>query len=147
MAQSPLQLALLSAVTVTVTATCPDSDWVQHGNICYWVSDFQLEWRSVAADCNLKHTGSEPVSVHDLDAHSFLTGVTSGPTWLGLHRDSTAAGWTWADGTSFNWEFWRSDQPYGDGERCGYMNCDTHGEWCTDDCKLGYYYFICQTHA
>ncbi|XP_043224658.1 lectin BRA-3-like [Amphibalanus amphitrite] len=142
------EAVLLAVATFLAAAACPTSDWAQYGNSCYWLSDFQLEWRSVSSDCGLVQPGSKPVSVHDLEAHAFLAELTEGNgTWLGLHRASTTAGWTWSDGSPFDWEFWRSDQPDGDGERCAFMNCDSHGEWCTADCADGFYYFLCQIDA
>ena len=143
-----LRISVLAAAVVATNAFCPTYEWTQYRNMCYWVSNFTLNWRDVDHVCGGMFPGSTSVSIHDYELDTFL-GVdllNKQPTWIGLHRANLSSSWVWSDGSSFDYSFWYSGQPNYPGEACVILN-QAPANWATWDdldCDVMYYPFMCQ---
>ena len=149
--RSLLPLLLLLAAASVSKASCPE-DWQEFRDKCYKRAEYHWSWHDAQDGCELLHTGATLASAHNLDQNAFLAEDVAqyAVAWLGLRQADTSSNWTWTDGSSFDFEYWLPpDEPTGDGERCGLVNCYVNGMWCARPCDGGIYEenFMCQLDA
>ena len=145
-----LRISVLAATIAAAAANCPTSEWKQYGSMCYWVSDYVLNWHSVDHVCDGTFPGSTSVSIHDLELDAFLANelLDGKVAWLGLRRATTSSSWVWSDGSLYDFSLWYSGQPDNSGESCVLINdhSDSFGTWADRVCD-SHYLFMCQIPA
>ena len=58
------------------------------------------------------------MSISDAAANSMLGIIDVQDAWIGLYQDDDYAPWQWTDGSDFDFQNWRSDQPSGSDQHC-----------------------------
>ena len=149
---STLRVMLLAAAVTAAAAepdACPSSEWKQYEDMCYWNSNFRLQWDEVSRVCNEMFPGSTMVSIHDLDLNSFIAEDLTNyvETWLGLRRDSSYGSWTWTDGSPFDFNNWYGGDPAWSEEGCAVTNWNGLGDWTGYSCDSHLSTFACQIAA
>ena len=140
-----LRVALLA---VAAGAACPSTEWKQWAGMCYWASDYTLNWRNVDRVCDDMFPGATSVSIHDMDLEAFLSVnlLNYQRAWIGLRRSSPSESWTWSDGSAYDFSMWGSGQPNNEAESCAAINL-TYGTWGDFNCDSYYTLFMCQIHS
>lgn len=96
--------------------------------------DESKTWSDARDHCRVHFTDLAPV--FDQTQVQALTGIMSGPGWIGLYR----ASWKWTDGSEVTWIKWKPGSPSGGG--CVGLETNTYLLQ-TFPCSRGFY-FICQ---
>jgi len=137
---------LLLLAIAAAAARCPNQDWTQQGDHCYWISEFKVTWSSVKAVCDsLTGISAKPATIHDGVEETNLAKVLQGKrAWLGLFRPYAIADWIWEDGSQVNFTDWAADEPSENGN-CAVINYDTStSQWGTEECSADHP-AVCQT--
>ena len=142
-----LRLVVLAAASAAA-ASCPSSDWHQYRDMCYWMSNYTLNGRSVEPVCRSLTPGAESVSIHDLDLNAFIAEDLTRGEWarLGLTRADPNSDWKWNDGSPLNFTIWHEGEP-GATDVCGSINWRDMGFWSAESCDTHYLPFVCQVNA
>lgn len=97
---------------------CPDNPgWITFNesitNYCYKPFLELMSWNEAKDRC--QQDGASLVSIHDNKENEFVIlqlynqGVDQ--VWIGLYNQSKAGGWTWTDGSGFDYQNWAQNQP------------------------------------
>ena len=149
---SALRLPLLAAVITTVAFSCPSSEWLWYGGMCYWASNATLHWNEVRYTCQSQFPGADMVSIHDIELDAFLaeTLLDGTAAWIGLRRVSESEPWLWTDGTTYDYSNWFGRDPECTVDDCcgliNYVN-GNDGSWSGYSCSINNFPYICQIRA
>ena len=103
--------------------------------LCYQYFSSYESWTDASSYC--QNLGGELASVTSSDINDFLTTLTEDMAWIGGYKDDDG-NWNWADGSTFDYTNWYTDQPdnaRGEQDKM-YINFKTVGFW--DDVKNTY---------
>ncbi|XP_065841247.1 uncharacterized protein [Oscarella lobularis] len=105
----------LSVNYVVLPAVCEDG-WLPHEGYCYKSSSRCQSWTAANSTCENK--GGSLASVHDEQEAYFVGALSSGKSWIGLHR--AADDFDWTDGTDLDFLHWAAKQPnnYRNSQNC-----------------------------
>ena len=144
-----LRLMLLVAAISTTSAACVSLEWHQYRDMCYWRSDFYLNWNDARTVCREIFPGSDMVSIHDIGLDAFIAEelLDGAEAWLGLSRATSSSPWTWTDGSAYDYHNWYQDDPLCSGECCTTINYVNDGDWTGYGCDTYYFPFVCQMDA
>ena len=145
-ATAALWLAMAGATLTAASAACPSEEWIPYDGNCYWKTPFDTRWLSGEDICNTAFPGSHMASIHDSLENAFIYEYVANftSTWIGFRRYDDDVPWSWSDGSPANWTNWCDGQPFGYGERFGYMAPDHHGCWMTSNTS-GDLPLVCKT--
>ena len=82
----------------------------------HFLSNSTASWSQAHLIC--QQNGGDLVSISDNAANSMLGIIDVQDAWIGLYQDDDNALWQWTDGSNFDFQNWRSDQPSGSGQHC-----------------------------
>ncbi|XP_071338318.1 CD209 antigen-like protein E [Trachinotus anak] len=124
--------------------TCP-TGWRMFSCTCYFFSTESGSWEKGREDCRAK--GADLVVIDSPEQRTFLAGLISKPTWIGLTDREEEGIWKWVDGTPLKLTYWEKNQPdngggdpqYGE-EDCAHirtledtnwndLSCDSSLQW------------------
>ena len=143
-----LRLMFLVAAISTTSAACVSAEWHQFRDMCYWRSNFSLQWNDARTVCPGVFPGSDMVSIHDLELDAFIGEelMDGRRAWIGLRRPTSSASWQWIDGSVYDYHNWYDDDPDCSGDCCAAINYVNDGDWIAYTCNH-YFFFICQMDA
>ena len=98
-----------------------------------------MSWRDAQDYC--RNIDMDLVSIRSLEENRFVLNATqTQAVWIGLFKDP----WTWSDGSSSSFRFWRRSQPNNDNDQaCVLAVFLDEGRWNDRRCNLNQD-FICQ---
>ena len=82
----------------------------------HFLSNSTASWSQAHLLC--QQNGGDLVSISDAAANSMLGIIDVQDAWIGLYQDDDNAPWQWTDGSDFDFQNWRSDQPSGSDQHC-----------------------------
>ena len=82
----------------------------------HFLSNSTATWSQAHLIC--QQNGGDLVSISDGAANSMLGIIDVQDAWIGLYQDDNNAPWQWTDGSNFDFQNWRSDQPSGSDQHC-----------------------------
>ncbi|XP_067408135.1 killer cell lectin-like receptor subfamily B member 1 [Emydura macquarii macquarii] len=82
---------------------CP-TEWMLHGDKCYWVSKETNIWSKSSDDCSKK--GSQMLVIQHQEQMDYLQPFMpdDNPVWIGLTFNASERKWIWVDGSHLNGE-------------------------------------------
>ena len=128
-----LWLAVVSGVVAAATAACPP-DWLGDRGNCYWVTPYQVEWKSGSLACYTANPMSQMVTIQDMVENAFVaeTVLGTGDAWIGIWRKFDDSDWEWIDKSPVNYTNWCEGQPRGDGQLFAWIaHTNPNGCWST----------------
>lgn len=131
--------AIVSSQATTTSHEC-ESGWSEYHWSCYKV--FKTRVTNSVATERCRALGAHLATISTVGENSFVTGLVSAGTYIGMDDDEEEGVWTWRDGTPFSYSNWRSDQPNGGtSENCGEI--DQQSVWWDRECAATRHY-ICE---
>uniref|UniRef100_A0AC34GSZ0 C-type lectin domain-containing protein n=1 Tax=Panagrolaimus sp. ES5 TaxID=591445 RepID=A0AC34GSZ0_9BILA len=119
---------------------CPNGSIASFSNPpkCYHFVTQKQNWISAVEIC--KTMGGDVISIHDFldnvfisgEAENLFTDSASGDFWIGANNLMSAGGWSWIDGTPFDFTDWDVKQPIKTAN-CGAALMQS-SKWIADDC-------------
>uniref|UniRef100_A0A914VK35 C-type lectin domain-containing protein n=1 Tax=Plectus sambesii TaxID=2011161 RepID=A0A914VK35_9BILA len=140
-------------------AACPNA-WDSWSTFCYLFNQEDGTWEDAEQRCAA--LGSHLASSHSAFENHFILGKAfehfnkAGVMWIGGDNfNSNTQLYTWTDGTTFDYEFWKPHEPPSKGEYCiamTYQNARVSiksgypGEWQAEKCGTRLP-FVCKMNA
>ncbi|KAK9514230.1 hypothetical protein VZT92_027711 [Zoarces viviparus] len=136
-----------------VCKPCLD-DWVLFQSNCYMfsTSDYSSEWKNWEGSReHCTQMKADLVVIESQEKQEFINKHTKYYNderhgyWIGLRKRDA---WTWADGSNFTVEFWKTQQEYRHRELCGLIQkgADPLANWSKASCTM-WNRWICETRA
>ena len=108
----------------------------------YWISGAKVGWEKASNACR-KDNGTL-ASIHSRWEQSFIQtilntivpghGVKEKDFWIGLWRANSNQGFSWSDGSPFDFKFWYKTEP--ESSNCASIwGKNPHFEWGSDGCQ------------
>ncbi|XP_030614163.1 CD209 antigen-like protein E [Archocentrus centrarchus] len=107
--------------------TCP-AGWRMFSCSCYRLSESSGSWDQSRKDC--RDNGADLVVIESPEEQTFVSTITSEPTWIGLNDKEQEGAWKWVDGTRLTWSNWAQGEPNNAGEEdCGHLESKEKRPW------------------
>ncbi|XP_075775071.1 C-type lectin BfL-2-like [Pelodiscus sinensis] len=114
-----------------INATACPRGWGRYGDHCYGYYHDSVTWLAAEVQCENHHPGAHLASIlNDAERDAlgqYLSKMTSGDVWIGLHNPCKGKTWVWSDGSRFHYTTWVPNEPnnLGGKEYCGEVYAST----------------------